>query len=126
MLWVGWFGGFSGSAIAAVLPDMPVTQIATAAGTEWLPSGLSWRDDALMPMRRSCRSGCQPPGCQQVGWGIGQWLAAGVITSFCYPLADAKLGYDDSLRTYLACGIGGIIGALLTGIFRCTSLWWLR
>ncbi|MCY1354590.1 Ammonia channel [compost metagenome] len=49
-------------------------------------------------------------------------LAAGVICYFCATSLKRKLGYDDSLDVFGVHGIGGIIGALLTGVFAAPAL----
>jgi len=49
-------------------------------------------------------------------------LAAGVVCFFCATTLKRKLGYDDSLDAFGVHGIGGILGALLTGVFNSPSL----
>jgi Amt family ammonium transporter len=48
-------------------------------------------------------------------------LASGVICFFCATSLKRKLGYDDSLDVFGVHGIGGIVGALLTGIFAAPA-----
>ena len=49
-------------------------------------------------------------------------LAAGVICFFCATSLKRKLGYDDSLDAFGVHGIGGIVGAILTGVFAAPAL----
>jgi len=49
-------------------------------------------------------------------------LASGVICFFCATSLKRKLGYDDSLDAFGVHGVGGIVGALLTGVFAAPAL----
>lgn len=49
-------------------------------------------------------------------------LVAGVICYFCATSLKRKLGYDDSLDAFGVHGIGGIVGAILTGVFAAPAL----
>ncbi|VVP48328.1 Ammonia channel [Pseudomonas fluorescens] len=49
-------------------------------------------------------------------------LAAGVVCFFCATTLKRKLGYDDSLDAFGVHGIGGILGAILTGVFAAPAL----
>jgi Amt family ammonium transporter len=126
LLWVGWFGFNAGSAGAAdgrAGMAMLVTQMATAAAAlswmfaEWIskgkPSVLGIASGAVAGLVAiTPASGFVGPTPAVV---IG--LAAGVI---CFAAATSLkhlLGYDDSLDAFGVHGIGGIVGALLTGIF---------
>ncbi len=131
MLWVGWFGFNAGSELAAdnvAGMAMAVTQIATAAAAlswmfaEWIfhgkPSGLGIASGAVAGLVAitPASGAVGPMGALAIG------LASGFI---CY-LGATKLkqmfGYDDSLDAFGVHGIGGIVGALLTGVFAATSL----
>ncbi len=125
LLWFGWFGFNGGSAIAAdkfAALAFTNTQIAAAAGAlawmlaEWfkhgrpttlgVASGLVAGLVAITPA-----SGfVSPPASIVIG------ALAGVI---CYAavLVKGKLGYDDSLDAFGVHGVGGFLGALLTGVF---------
>jgi len=124
LLWVGWFGFNAGSAVAAdgrAGMAMLATQMATAAAAlawmfaEWIskgkPSVLGIASGAVAGLVAiTPASGFVSPSSAVV---IG--IAAGVI---CYVAATSlkrALGYDDSLDAFGVHGIGGIIGALLTG-----------
>ncbi len=126
MLWVGWFGFNAGSAVAAngtAGMAMAVTQIATAAAAltwmtiEWLshgkPSVLGIATGAVAGLVAiTPASGTAGP--------IGALIIGAAAGLGCF-IASVKLkkamGYDDSLDVFAVHGIGGIIGAVLTGVF---------
>ncbi len=126
LLWVGWFGFNAGSAVGAggrAGMAMTVTQIATAAAAlgwmfaEWLAKGkpsvlgiISGAVAGLVAITPA--SGFVLPGPALI---IG--VAAGVICFWAATSLKHMLGYDDSLDTWGVHGIGGIVGALLTGVF---------
>ncbi len=126
LLWVGWFGFNAGSAVGANAlagMAMTVTQIATAAAAlawmfaEWIikgkPSALGAASGAVAGLVAiTPASGFVLPGAAIV---IG--VAAGVICFWASTSLKHMLGYDDSLDTFGVHGVGGIVGALLTGVF---------
>ncbi|WJN59815.1 MULTISPECIES: ammonium transporter [unclassified Pseudomonas] len=131
MLWVGWFGFNAGSAIAAngtAGMAMLVTQIATAAAAlgwmfaEWIthgkPSALGIASGVVAGLVAITPAAgtAGPMGAIVIG------LSAGVICFFCATSLKRKLGYDDSLDAFGVHGIGGIVGALLTGVFAAPAL----
>ncbi|KPK34062.1 MAG: ammonia channel protein [Nitrospira bacterium SG8_35_1] len=129
ILWFGWFGFNAGSALAA--GDISTlafftTQVATgAAALSWVIA--EWAIQGK-PTTLGAASGAVAglvaitPGAGFVGPGaailIG--LAAGVI---CYlaVVAKSKLGYDDALDVVAVHGLGGLWGALATGLFASTA-----
>ena len=131
MLWIGWFGFNAGSAAAAngtAGMAMLVTQIATAAAAlgwmfaEWIfhgkPSALGIASGVVAGLVAITPAAgtVGPMGALVIG------LASGVICYFCATSLKRKLGYDDSLDAFGVHGIGGIVGALLTGIFAAPAL----
>jgi Amt family ammonium transporter len=131
MLWVGWFGFNAGSAVAAngtAGMAMLVTQIATAAAAlawmfaEWVthgkPSALGIASGVVAGLVAITPAAgtVGPMGAIVIG------LSSGVICFFCATSLKRKLGYDDSLDAFGVHGIGGIVGALLTGIFAAPAL----
>ena len=126
LLWVGWFGFNAGSAVGAngrAGMAMAVTQIATAAAAmgwmfaEWITKGkpsvlgaISGAVAGLVAITPA--SGFVLPGASII---IG--VAAGVCCFWAATGLKHMLGYDDSLDAFGVHGIGGIIGALLTGVF---------
>jgi len=131
MLWVGWFGFNAGSAVAAngtAGMAMLVTQIATAAAAlawmaiEWLthkkPSVLGIASGAVAGLVAiTPASGTAGPG-----GALAIGLAAGVVCFFSATSLKRVLGYDDSLDVFGVHAIGGILGALLTGVFAAPAL----
>ncbi len=131
ILWVGWFGFNAGSELAAdgtAGMAMLVTQIATAAAalawmlTEWVahgkPSVLGIASGAVAGLVAiTPASGTAGPmGAVIIG------IAAGVICFFFATRVKRWIGYDDSLDAFGVHCIGGIVGALLTGVFCAPSL----
>lgn len=124
LLWVGWFGFNAGSAVAAdgrAGMAFAVTQIATAAAalawmfTEWAikgkPSVLGIASGAVAGLVAiTPASGFVGPTASVI---IG--LLAGVLCYLSSTSLKRALGYDDSLDAFGVHGIGGIVGALLTG-----------
>jgi ammonium transporter, Amt family len=131
MLWVGWFGFNAGSALAAdgrAGMAMVATQIATAAAAlswmfaEWLtkgkPSVLGIASGAVAGLVAiTPASGFVGPTPALL---IG--LAAGVVCFVAATSLKRAFGYDDSLDAFGVHGIGGIVGALLTGVFASKEI----
>ena len=131
LLWFGWFGFNAGSALeangAAALAFVN-TWVATACATlswmlaEWLLKG--------KPSMLGAASGAVAglvaitPACGFVGvmGAIVIGLAAGVICLWGVNGLKRLLGADDSLDVFGVHGVGGILGALLTGVFAAPSL----
>jgi Amt family ammonium transporter len=131
LLWVGWFGFNAGSAVAAngsAGMAMAVTQIATAMAalawmfSEWLvhgkPSVLGIASGAVAGLVAiTPASGfVDPKGALVIG------AAAGIGCYICATGLKKLLGYDDSLDVFGVHCIGGIIGALLTGVFAVEAI----
>ena len=131
MLWVGWFGFNAGSAVAAngsAGMAMAVTQIATAAAAlswmfaEWIsrgkPSVLGIVSGAVAGLVAiTPASGYVDPFAALI---IG--LVAGLVCYWGAVVLKPKLGYDDSLDVFGVHGLGGITGALLTGVFAVEAI----
>ena len=131
MLWVGWFGFNAGSELAAdgvAGMAMAVTQIATATAAlswmfaEWMthgkPSALGLASGAvagLVAITPACGS-VGPMGAMVIG------LASGFLCFKAASTLKRKLGYDDALDVFGVHAVGGIVGALLTGVFSATTL----
>jgi Amt family ammonium transporter len=126
MLWVGWFGFNAGSELAAdgvAGMAMMVTQIATAAAAlawmfmEWIshgkPSALGLVSGAVAGLVAiTPASGfVGPMGALAIG------LAAGLVCYFAVVKVKRIFGYDDSLDAFGVHGVGGLVGAILTGVF---------
>ncbi|MBL6953584.1 MAG: ammonium transporter [Alphaproteobacteria bacterium] len=131
LLWVGWFGFNAGSELAAdgrAGMAMAVTQIATAAAAlawmfaEWMmrgkPSVLGIASGAIAGLVAiTPASGFVLPGGALI---LG--LVAGVGCFFAVTWLKHKLGYDDALDVFGVHGVGGIIGAVLTGVFAAEAV----
>ncbi|MCP8470126.1 ammonium transporter [Pseudomonas sp. ZM24] len=131
LLWIGWFGFNAGSAAAAngtAGMAMLVTQIATAAAAlgwmfaEWIthgkPSALGIASGVVAGLVAITPAAgtCGPMGAIVIG------LAAGVICFFAATSLKRAVGYDDSLDAFGVHAVGGIVGALLTGVFAAPAL----
>ena len=131
MLWVGWFGFNAGSELAAdgvAGMAMAVTQIATATSAlswmfiEWIkhgkPSVLGIASGAVAGLVAitPASGAVGPMGAMAIGFasGFGCFLASTIL--------KRALGYDDSLDVFGIHAVGGIIGAMLTGVFCAESL----
>jgi Amt family ammonium transporter len=125
LLWVGWFGFNAGSELAAdglAGAAMVNTQVAAAAAglawmfTEWLvakkPSVLGIVSGAVAGLVAVTPAAgfVNPTGAFVIG------IAAGILCYFAAVRLKHAFGYDDSLDAFGVHGIGGIVGALLTGL----------
>ena len=131
LLWVGWFGFNAGSAVAAdgrAGMAMLATQMATAAAAlawmfaEWVtkgkPSVLGIASGAVAGLVAiTPASGFVSPTS---AFCIG--LVCGGVCYFAATSLKHALGYDDSLDAFGVHGIGGIVGALLTGVFASKEI----
>ena len=131
LLWVGWFGFNAGSALAAdgrAGMAMLATQIAAAAAAlawmfaEWYrmgkPSVLGIASGAVAGLVAITPAAgfVEPSAAAAIG------LAAGVLCFLAATSLKRALGYDDSLDAFGVHGIGGIVGALLTGVFASSQI----
>jgi Amt family ammonium transporter len=126
LLWVGWFGFNAGSAVTAGYNAgmaAAATQIATAAASmawmfaEWIiakkPSVLGMISGAVAGLVAiTPASGfVDPVGALIIG------LAAGVVCYCSAVFLKKAIGYDDSLDAWGVHGVGGALGAIMTGMF---------
>jgi ammonium transporter, Amt family len=131
LLWVGWFGFNAGSAVAAdgrAGMAMVVTQLATAVAalawmfTEWVVKG----KPSVLGIASGAVAGLVAitPASGFVGvtgaFVIG--IAAGVLCFFAATSVKKAFGYDDSLDAFGVHCIGGIVGAILTGVFNVKDI----
>jgi Amt family ammonium transporter len=130
LLWFGWFGFNGGSALASnglAATAFTNTHIAAAMAMmawvfiEWAhrgkPTALGAASGAVAGL-----VGITPAAGFVNPMGA---LAIGALTAaICYGavLYKSKLGYDDSLDTFGVHGIGGTVGAILTGVFATTAV----
>ncbi len=131
LLWVGWFGFNAGSAVSAGTNAgmaMAATQIATAAAAlawmfaEWAtkgkPSVLGIVSGAVAGLVAiTPASGfVNPTGALIIG------LAAGAVCFWAATSLKHMMGYDDSLDAFGVHGVGGFLGAILTGVFATKAI----
>jgi Amt family ammonium transporter len=130
LLWVGWFGFNAGSELAAdnvAGMAMAVTQIATASAAlawmfaEWMfhgkPSVLGIISGAVAGLVAitPASGSVGPMGAIAIGF------AAGVVCYWAATSLKRAMGYDDSLDVFGVHAVGGIVGAMLTGVFSDAS-----
>jgi Amt family ammonium transporter len=126
MLWVGWFGFNAGSELASdglASSAFCVTHFAAAsatlawAGMEWItrgkPSVLGAASGAVAGLV------CITPaaGFVQPMPALGMGVAVGIVCFLACTKLKGAFGYDDSLDAFGVHGVGGTLGALLTGVF---------
>ena len=131
MLWVGWFGFNAGSNLEATSGAALAfvnTLFATAAAV------LSWSAAEALTRGKASMLGAASgavaglvaitPACGSVGpmGGIVIGLAAGFVCFWGVTGLKHRLGVDDSLDVFGVHGVGGILGALLTGVFTAPGL----
>ena len=131
LLWVGWFGFNAGSAVAAngrAGMAMAVTQIATAtAALAWMfAEWVVHRKPSVLGIISGAVAGLVAitPASGFVGPVGALWIgaAAGVGCFFAATTVKRALGYDDLLDVFGVHCIGGIIGAILTGVFAVEAI----
>ena len=131
LLWFGWFGFNAGSALAAnglAANAFVVTHIAAAtAGLTW--ALLDWKLNkhaTMLGMITGAVAGLVAitPASGFVGPMDAIWIGIGVsvICYFFVAVVKNKFGYDDSLDAFGVHGIGGIWGALATGLWASKSI----
>lgn len=131
LLWVGWFGFNAGSALAAnglAGMAMATTQIATAMAAlawlfaEWMlhgkPSVLGIISGAVAGLVAVTPAAgfVTPAGAMAIG------LISGIVCFWGATSLKRMMKYDDSLDAFGVHGIGGMVGALLTGVFAAKEI----
>ncbi|TMV84252.1 ammonium transporter [Thioclava sp. BHET1] len=131
ILWVGWFGFNAGSALAlngtAALAMINIFVATAAAIVSWSAvEGMARGKASMLGAASGMVAGLVAitPACGFVG-PMGAVVLGLIVSPICYffvTTVKSKFGYDDSLDVFGVHCIGGIIGALLTGIFAASSL----
>jgi len=131
LLWVGWFGFNAGSALEAsalAANAFVATHMAAAAGVvAW--AGAEWFQRGKPSILGACSGAvaglvCITPGAGMVTPMSAIWMGiAGGLVCFYACNLKAKLGYDDALDAFGVHGVGGALGALLTGVFATRAVW---
>ncbi len=131
MLWFGWFGFNAGSALASdslASTAFAATHFAAAAGVlAW--AGMEWLQRGKPTVLGACSGAVAGLVCITPASGyvtpmpaIIMGLAAGMVCYFACTTLKRKMGYDDSLDAFGVHGVGGTLGALLTGVFATRSV----
>ena len=131
LLWVGWFGFNAGSALSAgalAASAFTATHFAAAAG------GIGWAGAEWVLRRKPTVLGtcsgavaglvCITPasGYVQPIQAMIMGLLAGIVCFFACTTLKSKFRYDDSLDAFGVHGVGGTLGALLTGLFATRAI----
>ena len=131
LLWFGWFGFNAGSALSAgpmATSAFVNTQFAAAAGaigwvvTEWLQNGKPTALGAISGAVAGLATITQASGFVQPMSALLIGLIAGVVCSFMVFKVKKFFGYDDSLDAFGVHGVGGTMGALLTGLLASGAI----
>jgi len=131
LLWAGWFGFNAGSALTAgplATSAFVNTQFAAAAGAigwvvaEWLQNGKPTALGAISGAVAGLATITQASGFVQPMSALIIGLIAGVVCSFMVFRVKKLFGYDDSLDAFGVHGVGGTMGALLTGLFASGAI----
>src|SRR6185295_17897080 len=126
LLWVGWFGFNAGSALSSgslAASAFAATHFAAAsaafawAGMEWIQRGKPSALGTISGLVAGLVAITPASGFVTVPSAIIIGLAAGIIPYLAVTKLKIMLGYDDSLDAFGVHGVGGTLGALLTGVF---------
>jgi ammonium transporter, Amt family len=132
MLWFGWFGFNAGSALAAngiAASAFMTTNLAAAA------AALTWPVLDMLVNKRPTILGAATgavvglvaitPAAGYVNAG-GAFAIGAIASAVCFVMVTVvkeRFGYDDALDAFGCHGVGGLVGALLTGVFADPALW---
>ena len=129
ILWVGWFGFNAGSALGAnelAANAFVVTQIAAAAGLigwtliEWIRHGKPTVIGAVSGCVAGLVAITPAAGYVTILPSVAIGLVGGIVCYFAVAVVKAKFGYDDSLDAFGVHGVGGMWGAVATGLWATT------
>ena len=129
LLWFGWFGFNGGSQLAIGGAELPftTTHVSAAAGLVTWALVETWRDSKPTAVGMATGAVAGLVGVTPAAGFVtpGAAMAIGTITAvLCYASVQIKvrLRFDDSLDTFAVHGVGGTVGALLTGVFASAAL----
>lgn len=132
MLWVGWFGFNAGSELASdhlTSSAFAVTHLSAAAGAvAW--AAMEWITRGKPSILGTCSGAVAGLVCITPAAGFVNpmpallfGIAAGVVCFFACTTIKSRFGYDDSLDAFGVHGVGGSLGAVLTGVFATRACW---
>jgi Amt family ammonium transporter len=132
MLWVGWFGFNAGSELLSdhlASSAFVATHFSAAAGVlgwciyEWLHNG----KPSVLGAASGAVAGlvCITPAAGFVNPmpALAMGLLGGIVCALAVTRLKAAMGYDDSLDAFGVHGVGGTLGAILTGVFATRACW---
>ena len=131
LLWVGWFGFNAGSALSAgglASSALIATHFAAAAATlgwmfvEWIKTGKPTVLGAISGAVAGLVVITPAAGFVSPMSAIIMGFAGGIICYFAATSIKHALGYDDSLDAFGVHGVGGTLGAILTGVFAVSNI----
>jgi Amt family ammonium transporter len=131
LLWVGWFGfngGSAGSAGGLASSAFVTTHFAASAAAlgwvfaEWIKTGKPTVLGAISGAVAGLVVITPASGFTTPMYGILMGFIGGVVCMFTATSMKAALGYDDSLDAFGVHGVGGTIGAILTGVFAVSAI----
>jgi len=131
MLWVGWFGfnaGSAGESSGLAANALVVTHFSAAAGAiAW--AGMEWITRGKASILGTASGAVAGLVCITPASGFVQpmpaliiGLAGGVVCYFACSSLKSRFGYDDSLDAFGVHGVGGTLGAILTGVFATKNV----
>ncbi len=132
MLWVGWFGFNAGSELASdelASSAFAATHFSAAAGTlawalmEWITRGKPSILGACSGAVAGLVVITPAAGFVQPMPAIIMGLVGGIACFLACTKLKSALGYDDSLDAFGVHGVGGTLGAILTGVFAHRACW---
>lgn len=131
LLWVGWFGFNAGSALSAgslASGALVATHFAAAAATlgwmliEWMKSGKPTVLGAISGAVAGLVVITPAAGFVTPMAAILMGFAGGIVCFFAATSIKHMMGYDDSLDAFGVHGVGGTLGAILTGVFASSNI----
>jgi Amt family ammonium transporter len=131
LLWIGWFGFNAGSALGVdglASSAFAATQLAAAAGAiawaimEWITRGKPSALGACSGAVAGLVSITPASGFVNPMPALAIGAAAGIVCFYACTSLKSKLRYDDSLDVFGIHGVGGTLGALLTGVFATRAV----
>ena len=131
LLWVGWFGFNAGSALSSgtlATSAFVATHFGAAAGVVGWVGAEWWRNGRASVLGAISGAVAGLVAITPASGFVGPMsalligLAAGIVCYLMVTKVKARLGYDDSLDAFGVHGIGGTVGALLTGIFASSAV----